>query len=401
MRRSDIYSKLYRQGLYRAMDDLPFEGLRHDPPLYRERNGIKIYTGTTRYLRRTLKSGIAAYQECIRTCEESTGRKMLLSPLKPSTLTAKGKFSNVLFDEEDIIDLLAVPEDQCIIKIGCNYGEIFNVGSPHMPETPVAKKSNRGRKPKVKAKSKRKMQGTGTYFSSQITFEVYHPEYKKIYKIKLFRNGHFQVPGVSHTEMNDLIDPIIRQRDYLRGQFYDESIEVVYFISVMRNYKCSLIEGNLFVYLNKLERLLIEEKRGQVFNAELSGFLNEKYPPAANPWISTVQEYIGDTNPMNIAEIQNNCERYFGLIIKFYRPVPWKAEKKTTIKILRSGKVNFDGGNSEEEIFELYYWLQWFLLKHYDEVVYSNGGEASGSSDNESDTSGYESIYDSESDESE
>ena len=374
------------------MNDLPFEGLRHDPPLYRKRNGINIYTGTTKYLRSTLKGNIAGYQKSINAWEETIGRKMLLSPLKPSTLTAKGKFNNVLFDEEEIIDMLSIPEDPCIIKIGCNYGEIFNEESPHMPAKPSAKKSNRGRKPKVKAESKRKLQGSGTYFSSQITFEVYHPENKKIYKIKLFRNGHFQVPGVSHTEMNDLIDPIIRLRDYLREQFCCDEIEAVYFISVMRNYKCSLDNPNLFVYLNKLEHILIDEKKGLAFNCELTELLASQYPPGANPWISTVQEYIGTTNPMNIAEIQNNCERYFGLIIKFDRPVPWKAEKKTTIKILRSGKVNFDGGNSEEEIFEMYYWLQWFLLKHYEEVVYHGEDE---SSSYESDTSGYDSVYDS------
>ena len=75
-------------------------------------------------------------------------------------------------------------------------------------------------------------------------------------------------------------------------------------------------------------------------------------------------------NAIDIAEIQNNCERYFGLILKFYRPVPWKLSKKTTIKILRSGKINIDGGNSVEEAYELYYWLENVFLKNYETIIY-------------------------------
>lgn len=367
---------------------MEFQNMHIDPPLYREVTGIKIYTGTTRYLKQKLHSSIGSYKRAI-SLQDKEG---LLSPLEPSTLTAKGKFSEIQFNEEEIIDMLNMPENDCILKIGCNYGEIINLESSFQPNKVNAKKSNRGRKPKVKAKSKRKLQGTGKYFSSQITFEIYHPEYKKIYKIKLFRNGHFQVPGVSHTEMDDLIYPITVLRDYLRKEFFDDSIKIVYFISVMRNYKCSFRNPKLFVYLNKLEKVLINEKKGVNFNNQLNELLDSRFSPKENQWVNDVKSYIGHTNPMKIAEIQNNCERYFGLIIKFYRPIPWKKDKKTTIKILRSGKVNFDGGNSEKEIFELYYWLQWFILDNYDKVVYDEGVEDYDSND----TEGYLSLYDSE-----
>jgi hypothetical protein len=104
-----------------------------------------------------------------------------------------------------------------------------------------------------------------------------------------------------------------------------------------------------------------------------------------------IKEYIGSKhNPVGLAEIQNNCERYFGLIIKFYRPVPWKLEKRTTIKILRSGKINFDGGNSEEELRELYYWLEFMFFRYYSEVIYDPEHIDLFSSGNESG----ESIYD-------
>ena len=75
-------------------------------------------------------------------------------------------------------------------------------------------------------------------------------------------------------------------------------------------------------------------------------------------------------NPIGVAEILNNCERYPGLQIKFRRPTKKNPVKKVTIKILRSGKINFDGGNSEKEIEELYYWLQDYIYSNQDVIIY-------------------------------
>ena len=86
----------------------------------------------------------------------------------------------------------------------------------------------------------------------------------------------------------------------------------------------------------------------------------------------SIKEYIGyKNNTIGIAEIQNNCERYSGLIIKFYRPVQWRMDKRTTIKILRSGKINIDGGNSVEESYELYYWLESMFSEHFTSILYN------------------------------
>lgn len=75
---------------------------------------------------------------------------------------------------------------------------------------------------------------------------------------------------------------------------------------------------------------------------------------------------------MQISEIVNNCERYPGIIIKFNKPLPFKKEKKVTIKILSSGKINFDGANSELEVLEMYYWLSYIIKKYWKEIVYDN-----------------------------
>jgi hypothetical protein len=213
-------------------------------------DGIKIYTGTTAYSDNQLSSNISHYKNLINSSEK------IFTELVPSTLTAKGKFNNICFNEEEIIDMLTMPVGGCILKIGCNYGVIINPSPDYVAPPIKVRISNRGRKPKNKPKSKRKLQGTGKFFSSQITFEIYNKSNKKIYKIKLFRNGGFQVPGVNKPDMSDLIGPIKILRDYLRDEFMDDAIDIQYFISVMRNYICRIKDNNMLIRLNELETLL-------------------------------------------------------------------------------------------------------------------------------------------------
>lgn len=356
----------------------------HDKLNYDTRENICIYTGTTNYSKNKLLNNIQIYKNNI---EES---QKIFTKLVPSTLTAKGKFTNILFNEEDIIDMLSQPIGGYILKICCNYGVIENPSPDYIQPPTRVRISNRGRKPKTKTKSKRKLQGSGKYFSSQITFEIYNYDNNKIYKIKLFRNGGFQVPGVNKPEMTDLIKPIKILREYLRNEFMDETIDVTYFISVMRNYTCRINNPNMLIRLNELETLFKSQKDMDEINPvyeivdEIDIHLLFK---------DEIKEYIGKkTNSIGIAEIQNNCERYFGLILKFYRPVSWKMNKRTTIKILRSGKINIDGGNSIEESYELYHWLENIFVEFSSVILFDKTAVASDSSDY-SIGSGY-SIYD-------
>jgi len=103
-----------------------------------------------------------------------------------------------------------------------------------------------------------------------------------------------------------------------------------------------------------------------------------------------------DVSIFGISEINNNCERYPALIIKINRPIPSKKDKKITIKIPSSGKINFDGGNSELEIMEIYHWLQYIFKKYNDYIIFDSTKKLTlqnietSSSDNEE----YDSIYD-------
>jgi hypothetical protein len=347
-------------------------------------DGIKIYSGTTEYSKTKIINSIDTYKQMINKSQK------IFTPLVPSTLTAKGQLSNIIFNEEEIIDMFRTPVGGYILKIGCNYGVIYNPCPNYEPPPPKVRVSNRGRKPKTKLKSKRKLQGSGKYFSSQITFEIYNPDNGKIYKIKLFRNGRFQVPGVNKPDMSDLIKPMITLRDYLRIEFVDETIEIQYFISVMRNYICRISNLNILIRLGELETLFKNQKEIDEINPVYES-LDEN--PLNLQCVKDIQKYIGKkNNSIGIAEIQNNCERYFGLILKFYRPVSWKITKRTTIKILRSGKINIDGGNSIEESFQLYHWLE-HIFSEYSSVMLFDTMKAL-SDESDYDIGSGESVYD-------
>lgn len=324
-------------------------------PIYTVRDGIKIYNGTT-------NRSSAEFNDRISYWKQRINNNGLFAQLTPSTLTAQGKMSEVEFMEEEIIDMLSDPTG-AIMKIGCNYGELIN--SEY--EKPVIKKtSNRGRKPKPKKKSTRKVHGSGKYFNSQITFDIVHPVSKTTYKIKMFRNGVYQVPGVRDPSMSDLIQPIKILRDYLAENFA-EDVQILRFMAVMRNNKTRVLKSNYHIHLEKLRLIIAQEKNALYYDQFVDGMLSS----ISSGCSEKIKRMINGWNPMNIAEITYNTDRCFALIIKFYRPSILKPDKKTTVKFLKKmGKINFDGGNSQQEIEELYYWLHYIYQKHHDTIIF-------------------------------
>jgi hypothetical protein len=331
----------------------PFDAIEHDVI-----NGIKIYTGATRLTRERHVRNIEYLKSLVPEDEP------LFTPLVPSTLTAQGLMSNVQFNESEIFSMLSPPKGY-IMLIGCNFGELYN---PEYQIPQVIRKSGRGRKPKPKVKAKRKTQGSGKYFSSQITFIIRHPETSLDYKIKLFRNGVFQVPGVKDPSMCDLVAPISILRDYLAYNF-DEDVQVMNFMAVMRNYKAKLIDESLHVDLEDLERYINSIKKASMLRNYYRYLLSSLIPSLRNK----AMRYIGKTNAMNIAEIAYNTDRCFCLILKYYRPMPGDKNKKTTVKLLKRGKINFDGGNSRYEVEELYYWLRYIYYLRKKEMLVDVG----------------------------
>jgi hypothetical protein len=165
--------------------------------------------------------------------------------------------------------------------------------------------------------------------------------------------------------MSDLVMPICILRDYLSYNF-DEDVQVLNFRAVMRNYKSKLIDSTVHIDLEELENCINKHKAYQKFLPIIKKILK----PLNTKYINKALKFIGKTNPLNIAEITYNTDRCFSLILKFYRPTKSDANKKTTVKLLkRGGKINFDGGNSELEILELYYWIQYIYTLHQKDII--------------------------------
>ncbi len=244
-----------------------------------------------------------------------------MDTLIPSTLTAQGQFSNVQFMEQTLITKLRAAGR--IRRVICNFGDIKH---PDFVEEKKTRKTNRGRKPKIKKKSSRKIQGTGKHFNSQITFCVSSTTIaKKIYKIKLFRNGIISIPGGLIPDMSDVRSAVsVVQKEITRVLKTD--VQLIELYSIMRNYKFRIKDPNTRINM----RALYEKLKA---------------------------DHLSESSMVDVSEVKYNSERYQGLILKFNTPVARNPKKRTTIKIFQSGKINIDGADSEIIARKYYQWI--------------------------------------------
>lgn len=253
----------------------------------------------------------------------------ILDPINSSTITVGGRFTNIVLNEKT--DIGNFKPDGTIVLIGSNFGESVLEGFK-MPEKKV-KTTKRGRKPKPKEPKKR-VQGSGKYFNSQITFIVRSTvTATKLYKFKVFRNGKFQVPGVLTKDLSDIDIPLTTLRDYFRTCFAKQDIEVVQKVVQMRNCKTILSDDNL------------------TFNTSGLGALIEKQK-AIDP-------------KMNIYSAEyKTAQNSSKVTVKFLRPTVDNLQKTTTLKILRQ-KIDFEGAVDFEDIHNIYWWLNDLILDNY------------------------------------
>ena len=257
--------------------------------------------------------------------------------IEPSVLTAQGKLTEVNFNEEDLI--LAINPTGRIKKLTSNFGELTN--SNYIFPEPAKRKSNRGRKPKIKKKNIRRNQGSGKYFNSQITFWVISKTINdKFYKVKLFRNGSVEIPGGLLPDMSDIIEAVEIVAKAV-GNCLLTNVEVSKLYSVMRNYKTTVMGDNIRLNIGELYQILVEDTKSKSPDVD------------------------------NVIEVRYNPERYPGLTIKLLTPIPTNSNKRTTIKIFKSGKINIDGATSPECAEKYYYWLNWYFDKHHKRVLYT------------------------------
>lgn len=258
----------------------------------------------------------------------------IIEPIKPSTITVGGYFTGIAMHEERDIQKFRKHAVDPIVKIGSNFGEHFADGYADPP--PKVKTSKRGRKPKPK-KVKTRVQGNGKYFNSQITCTVRSlRKPTKVYKIKMFRNGKFQVPGVLEDDMADIDEPLELVRDML-SKIFEKEVTIQDRVVQMRNCKTVLSDPMLSINTTELGSLIEVEWKGE--------------------------------NNMNISSVEyKTAQNSNKVVIKFSRPTKDKATKKTTLKILKQ-KINIEGAVGKEGVDEIFWWLNDFLLDNYYSVV--------------------------------
>jgi hypothetical protein len=312
----------------------------------------------------------------------------MFSDLILSTITVESKLSNIKFKEKELIEDLNINEKNDIIKIGCNFNEY--ISDLYLEMTKPVKKSNRGRKKKIKPISTRKIQGNGKYFNSQITFTILDNEDKnKFYHLKLFTNGTIQIPFVNNenilyiTPIINKIITLLNDINYVKIE-NEKNIDIIYIKSIMRNYKFHLIENKNFIDLYILQDLLLNYKSSQdIYNLENNPVdtvenksVDDLTENENNEKLEINKKYLKYKNYTELYKLELTLikffpERYTGIILKFKTPIEENKNKLTTVKIFSSGKINIDGSNSLEESNTIKNIITCLIDIHKDEVLYT------------------------------
>lgn len=259
---------------------------------------------------------------------------MFTAPVS-TTNTIEGFIAGVDFHEEQLIKIVEPCER--VICYKCNYGEKW--WPLYVPPVPPPK-STRGRKPVVKPKKPRKHQGNGKEFSSQITFVVRALSSGHIYKIKLFRNGTFQLPGTKTELIGEVLEcvGVVEQKI---NQFLSQTkpdmpcAQLTTIHVVMRNYKMAAkLPARAVVNFAKMQKYL-ETVRGDKLGAlrdvpVLTGCAAPDEPVAAIP-----------VTPQIIKVIYNPLKTKLAIIIA--TPNAYKPDKKMRVNVFLRGKINILG----------------------------------------------------------
>lgn len=354
---------------------------------------------TARFSKKYAKSVIGIFNTIFKYLDITTEQFNEIGNIIDTFIPAEDNedFQKYIKNIKNIIDLFKSYESKCTcVKDYVDRNNLHDFDKDILTKIKKEPDTNGKKNPKTNkiTKQKRKQSGSGLHFSSCISFEIYNEMNNKINKIKVFRNGSFQVPGVKKPDMSDVVGSIVQIKHYLRD-ITGKHIDVPYIISVMRNYIFHLENENASIMLSKLENIIYFEKSMPLHDIE-NGF-DDWFNFIENNDLSQSTVYnmfrYCNIGLYKISEISLNIEGYSGLLIKCLKPLSNNNDKKITIKILSSGKINLDGFSSELEVIEIYYWLQYIFHKYWDEIVYDRSKFVEETVSDYS-KSGFESIYD-------
>lgn len=303
----------------------------------------------------------------------------ILSQLTGTTMTLGFGFKDFALDERTEIKNLHTTKD--IIKIGSNFGEHIS----EYYDIPIIKKSNRGRK----AGKKRKKRG-GKYFGSSTTFYIPdipgkdkyydHRAFDKIYKVKVYRTGNGQIPGVINADYSDAYRILDILKKYLseyvgRELEYDESRAVPHMRNVIANL---MYVDELKLNINSIAigpRLQII-KNYYSDNCPCDTNLEspcEHITSAVSLYMSSnaIVKFLQKSSPppLKIFNVSYQTAKNSSIVtVKFELPVPTEKDKYLTVKIYKQ-KIMFVGGLFLPIINKLHQWLTRLIITNYNTII--------------------------------
>lgn len=291
--------------------------------------------------------------------KEVVERRLHLDPdifcgISDTTITVGAEINNLVHHEAELPKLLEPTSDVLVIESNWITKIYPGYAIPTKEKT-----NNRGRKPKKKEPPNRKVSGTGKCMNSQVSFtilcrrEVHKkelvgniirvPSSAKVYKIKLFRNGPIQIPGVTDPAHFDDVEGCIK----LLINFLESSLNIakgtiqhVGMNIVMRNFK---------------------------FRANMSEYQIIRFPALKN----VLERYKGMKSPI-ISDIGSCDDPRFSII--FSTPLVNNPDKEVCITMFPRGKIGILGGLNIEPLEKICEFLTDVFRKHHSEFIVFDGG---------------------------
>jgi len=207
-------------------------------------------------------------------------------------------------------------------------------------------------------------------FRCQITLEVVGEDPDKRYKIKVFRNGVVHIPGIVRVDMRDSIVPLQHVCQFMRlalggsGEIAPEYVK-----AIMRNYGCVLRDPKTGIVIHALKKcILIEQGLPLVPIGTIAAICRSLEARIGKRQTFMFLQYVKWAF-MPIKKPRCNRQKTSGILVKFDRYSEPNI-KDLTIRILTSGKITFNGSNSEVEVLNSYWWLNFIFAKYYEEVIF-------------------------------
>ncbi|AIB52003.1 hypothetical protein E24_00309 [Faustovirus] len=312
-----------------------------------------------------------------------------------TTFTTEGFLSNVNIREDVFIHTVGPKLTEDIVGVESNYGK-YTHNSYRAPAKKI-RKSNRGRKcSKGLRKKTRKVQGSGEHCNSQVTFLLKSQEgrmvcltalddvtntpvdklFPQVYKVKVFRNGQIQIPGVKPNNINDVLkcmDKLVALLNEILVVNNTDPSKRVYLIHLnpdMKNYKfqCvlnpeSLIDlpmlYNLFKQIWEKQiaaNTAIGEANKAIAAIEAVAETETKDEAKGETIVETTQNLITaqamlaqslSEFPFIITDVKYTREDS-KVSVCFSAPTPFNPGKTTRINFFMEGKINILGAHDED-----------------------------------------------------